>query len=75
MLENLTPPVKNKGSCKVATVVASMSEADRTILLNAVDDTESWPVKTLSKELSSLGVLISDSPIYNHRSKSCACYR
>jgi hypothetical protein len=25
--------------------------------------------------LSNLGIQISDSPITNHRSRSCACYR
>lgn len=75
MLENLVPPEKFKGSCKVATEAQKLSESDRDILLKAVDDRDSWPVKTLARELSNLGIQISDSPITNHRSRACACYR
>ena len=75
MLENLTPPTKSKGSCKVASEAEKLSDSDKTILLTAVDDRDRWPVKTLARELSNLGIQISDSPITNHRSRSCACYR
>lgn len=75
MLENLRPPEKFKGSCKVATEAQKLSESDQKILFDAVADRESWPVKTLARELSNLGIQISDSPITSHRAKSCACYR
>ena len=75
MLENLRPPEKFKGSCKVATEAQKLSESDQKILFDAVADRESWPVKTLARELSNRGIQISDSPITSHRAKSCACYR
>jgi hypothetical protein len=75
MLEGLKPPPKFKGSCKVGTLAASLEEADRKILLSAIEDVARWPVKTLSKALSDKGLQISDSPIYNHRSRACACFR
>lgn len=75
MLENLRPPEKFKGSCKVATEAQKLTDSDREIFLAAVLDKESWPVKTLARELGNLGIQISDSPISSHRAKSCACYR
>jgi hypothetical protein len=75
MLEGLTPPPKNPGTCKVGIVGAGLEEADRKILFDAVADEKRWPVKTLSKALSDRGIQISDSPIYNHRAKTCACFR
>jgi hypothetical protein len=75
MLENLTPPAPNKSSCKIGLIAEGLSESDKKILLDAVADQERWPVKTLSKALSERGLQVSDSPIYNHRAKTCACYR
>jgi len=75
MLEGLTPPEQYKGTCKVGIVAEGLSESDRTIFLDAVADANRWPVKTLSKSLGERGVQISDSPIYNHRNKTCACFR
>ena len=75
MLEGLTPPKKFTGTCKVGLLADGLNELDRKILLDAVADAEAWPVKTLSKALSERGLQISDSPIYNHRNKTCACFR
>jgi hypothetical protein len=75
MLEGLTPPKRNTASCKVGLIASTLTDADKEILLAAVMDKETWPVKTLSKALSERGVQISDSPIYNHRSRACACFR
>lgn len=75
MLEGLTPPPPNQRTCKVGDVAATLSDTDKDILLKAVMDKDNWPVKTLSRALSERGIQISDSPIYNHRSKACACFR
>jgi hypothetical protein len=75
MLEGLTPPKRNTTGCKVGAIAATLTEADKEILLTAVTDKENWPVKTLSKALAERGIQISDSPIYNHRSRACACFR
>lgn len=73
MLEGLTPPTRNPRSCKVGSIAAGLNETDRKILLDAVMDEDKWPVKTLSKALRERGLEISDSPIYNHRNRTCAC--
>jgi hypothetical protein len=75
MLEGLTPPPKFSGNCKVATIANGLEEKDKEIFMAAIDDSEAWGVKTLTKALSERGISISDSPIYNHRGKTCACYR
>jgi hypothetical protein len=75
MLEGLKPPPKSNGSCKVGRLASTLDEADKKILLGAIEDSTNWPVKTLAKALSDRGLQISDSPLYNHRSKACACYR
>lgn len=75
MLEGLTPPDKFKGTCKVATVAAALSDKDRDILMSAVMDSENWPVKSLSKALSGKGLQISDTPLYSHRNRACSCFR
>jgi hypothetical protein len=73
MLEDLTPP-SAKRSCKVGNVAATLEKKDRDILLNAVADRDSWPIKSLSKALRIRGIELSDSPLSNHRAKACACF-
>jgi hypothetical protein len=75
MLEDLKPPSPNKGSCKVGVVAETLSEGDRKILLTAVADRDNWPIKTLARALAEKGLQLSDSPLSNHRAKSCACFR
>jgi hypothetical protein len=75
MLEGLTPPPRFTGTCKVGIIAQGLDANDREIFINAIQDTENWPVKTLSKALLERGIQLSDSPIYNHRSRACACFR
>ena len=75
MLEDLKPPSPNKGTCKVGVVAETLSESDKKILLNAVADRDNWPIKTLARALAEKGLQLSDSPLSNHRAKSCACFR
>ena len=74
MLEGLTPPVKNAGSCKVETVSKTLSAEDRKILQESIDNHE-WPIKRLARALADRGLQISDTPLGRHRQKACACYR
>jgi hypothetical protein len=74
MLEGLKPPQLNKRSCKVGTILERLVESDKKILTEAIEDTVNWPIKSLSKALKELGVAVSDSPLYNHRAKNCACF-
>ena len=73
MLEGLTPPVIGR-SCKVATEAAKLSDSDKKILLDAIADKDRWPVKTLSRALSERGIMLSDTPITNHRQRTCVCF-
>jgi hypothetical protein len=75
MLEGMTPPTKTHGTCKVGLIANTLEPKDSEILLAAVANAKDWPVKTLSKALSERGLQISDSPLYNHRAKACACFR
>lgn len=73
MLEGLTPPIIGR-SCKVATEAAKLSDSDKKILFDAVADKDRWPVKTLSRALSERGIMLSDTPITNHRQRTCVCF-
>jgi hypothetical protein len=75
MLEGLKPPTKTHGTCKVGIIADSLESEDRKTLLDAVANVQDWPIKTLAKALGERGLQISDSPLYNHRGKTCACYR
>lgn len=75
MLEDLTPPSKHKGTCRVAAVVETLSDKDSEILFAAIADKENWPIKTLSKALQAKGLRISDTPLTSHRAQTCVCYR
>lgn len=74
MLEDLTPP-DNGRTCKVAVIGATLSNADRQILETAIASKDAWPIKTLSRELRRRGIELSDSPLTNHRNKTCVCFR
>lgn len=73
MLEGLTPPVRVH-SCKVRTIAESLSDQDRGVLMEAVDN-EAWSFKTLSNELAKRGITLTDSGIARHRRRQCACFR
>ena len=73
MLEGLTPPTA-KRSCKVSVIAATLSDKDKEILLSAIADSENWPIKALSRALGERGIMISDSPLNNHRARACVCY-
>ncbi len=73
LFDNMTPPAKAR-SCKVATVAAELSESDGKKLLQMVMD-EAWAIKTLARELNKRGVLVSETPISNHRNKACKCWK
>jgi hypothetical protein len=72
MLEGLTPPTTYR-TCKVGQTVEKLEPSDAKILLQAVAD-ENWGVKTLARELRARGLPISETPIYNHRKQTCACF-
>jgi hypothetical protein len=71
MLEDLTPK-KQFRPCAVRTLLSKLEEKDRKILIEALANPE-WQSKTLARELSSRGLLISDHPIGRHRKGECSC--
>lgn len=73
MLEDLTPPASGR-TCKVAVIGATLSDTDRKILEDAIASRDLWPIKTLSKELRRRGIELSDTPLTNHRNKTCVCF-
>jgi hypothetical protein len=73
MLEDLTPPVREH-TCKVRTIAKGLSDTDRGIFLEAVDNPV-WGFKTLSNELSKRGIVLTDSGIAKHRRLQCSCFR
>jgi hypothetical protein len=75
MLEDLTPPPKPGTSCKVATVLETLSPSDGAILLEAIANKDDWPIKTLKRALQAKGLMISDTPLTSHRAQTCICYR
>ena len=74
MLEGMTPQT-SKGSCKVAAISQSLSDADKTILLQAIEDNTTWSIRALARALAERGIVISDTPLTSHRAQSCVCYR
>lgn len=74
MLEGLTPET-SKGSCKVAAITQTLSDSDKTILLQAIEDRTTWSIRALTRALAERGIVISDTPLTSHRAQSCVCYR
>ena len=73
ILDNLVLQAR-VATCKVRTIASTLDEDDRKKFLDAVENDE-WPVNTLAKSLSALGISISGVPISSHRAKGCSCYR
>lgn len=72
LLDGLEVP-KTHYSCRVVTVADTLAKDDRTIFLDAVNDLEKWPSKTLARVLSDRGVKISPDALVRHRGKQCSC--
>jgi len=73
MLEGLEP-TSRKYSCKTNTIIQSLNEADKKILLNALDNPE-WTNTALTVALNNRGIKISRYSIDSHRNKVCSCWR
>lgn len=72
-LSNLTPP-KRTYPCKVATLAATLDDTNKAKLLSMASD-PNYPSKTLARQLTQLGLEISDTPINAHRKRDCSCSR
>lgn len=72
MLEDMKPESARR-TCKVGQVLEELSPTDKAILVKAIFSPE-WTVKGLSRALIARGIQLSESPLTNHRNKSCACH-
>jgi hypothetical protein len=74
MLEGLKPPKAGK-PCAVISLANAMSETDRDIFLDAVQNVTSWTASSLSRALRDRGIVIADHTITKHRNRTCVCHR
>lgn len=74
MLENLRLPEKEQLCPMMISATAQLDAKDLKILVEALADPR-WTAKALSAQLIASGFRATDSQIFKHRSKSCACAR
>ncbi len=72
MLENLEP-IQKVLPCKVRTIIESLNESDRDILIAALTDTTKWQDWPLYKALEQRGVQVSPNVLIKHRRNLCSC--
>ena len=72
MLEDLKPEDYTP-ACKVRELADTLEESDAKILMDAVNDTETWGAIQLRNALQKRGLQISDKPIIRHREGRCPC--
>lgn len=75
MLEGLTPPPNKAQYCKIAIIEADLTDTDKKIFMDAVNNKDLWRARALSLELRKRGVDVADTTITKHRTKMCFCYR
>lgn len=72
MLENLRLPEKEQLCPMMISATAELDDKDLKILIDALDDLR-WTAKALSANVTAAGFKITESQIFKHRSKRCAC--
>ena len=72
MLEDLKPTSRIR-TCKVRTLRADLSESDQKILLDAVNDADTWSINALVVALRDRGLTITRDTIDRHRRGVCSC--
>ena len=72
MLEDLKPQGYSP-PCKVRELAEKLEEKDAKILMEAVEDVETWGASGLKNALNKRGLQISDKPIQRHRDGRCDC--
>jgi hypothetical protein len=73
MLEGLTPATRQY-SCKMNTILESLSEADRKILVEALES-PLWNNSALTTALNERGLKLSRYSVDSHTGKQCSCWR
>jgi len=72
MLEDLRPKAYSP-PCKVRELAETLEEKDAKILMQAVEDVNTWGAIALRNALHKRGVMLSDKPIQRHRDGRCDC--
>jgi len=73
MLENFTPTTRQY-SCKMKTILDSLSEADRKTLTDALES-PLWNNSALTTALNERGLKLSRYSVDAHTGKRCSCWR
>jgi hypothetical protein len=73
MLEGMEPIVRHY-PCKIRTILESLSDKDKEILLEALDN-PNWTNAALTTALNNRGLKISRYSIDTHTGKRCSCWR
>lgn len=71
LLDGITPPEPIR-SCKVRTLLESLSDADQKILVEAMAS-ESWTHMALASQLKNRGLDMTPETLRKHRQKRCSC--
>lgn len=71
ILKDLSPLKRKR--CKVGRILDNLSPADAEILESAIQG-DGIGMRKLAHELTKRGLVISETPLYGHRSRSCGCY-
>lgn len=73
MLEGIKPTSRHY-PCKVRTILNSLNEADKAILVEALESPD-WTNSALTAALNERGLKISRYSIDAHTGKVCSCWR
>jgi len=73
MLENMNP-TSRQYSCKMRTIIESLNDADRKILVEALES-PLWNNSALTTALNERGLKVSRYSVDSHTRKQCSCWR
>lgn len=73
MLENMKP-TNRQYPCKIRSILASLSEADKKVLTDALDS-PLWNNSALTTALNERGLKVSRYSVDSHTGKRCSCWR
>ena len=73
MLENMNPTTRQY-PCKMRTIIESLKDADRKILVEALES-PLWNNSALTTALNERGLKVSRYSVDSHTRKQCSCWR
>lgn len=72
MLEGLKPE-PYRVPCKIRTILNSLDETDKELLLGYLDDVDTWNDPGLAGALTTRGMKVSAKTLGRHRKRLCSC--